>query len=51
MNIPTQKDIEALIDYAHGTAQQYHGMSYADGIMAVIDWLEGNSPRPDLEEE
>ncbi len=42
--VPTTKDLEALVEYSHGQAKEYHGMSYADGIMAVVDWLEGNTP-------
>lgn len=49
-NIPTQKDIDALWTYVHGQAQNYHGMSYADGISDMLNWLEGNQQRPDKEE-
>jgi len=51
MIMPKKEDIDALWQYQGGTAQSYHGMSYADGIEAVLLWLEGNAPRPDLEEE
>jgi len=49
-NIPTDGDIAALYDYADGKAQTYTGMSYADGIKAMLDWLEGNTDRPDKED-
>ena len=51
MERPTQKDVDAIINYALGTAQNYTGMSYADGLLAVAEWLNGDAPRPDLEEE
>ena len=55
----TQEDIDALVEYGHGQATEYHGfdrhgiwMSYAEGIMAVVDWLDNEeAARPDLEEE
>ena len=48
----TQEDIDALVEYGHGQATEYHGMSYAEGIMAVVDWLDDEeAARPDLEEE
>jgi len=50
-NIPTQEDLDALVEYGHGKAKDYFGMSFADGIMAVVDWLEGNGERPDKDEE
>lgn len=50
-NIPTDEDIDALWEYVHGQARNYHGMSYAEGIGAMLDWIQGNSPRPDKEEE
>lgn len=51
VNIPTTEDLRELAHYAlEGDAKNYHGMSYADGIMAVVEWLEGNAPRPDLED-
>jgi hypothetical protein len=45
-----RKDIDALWDYINGDAQEYFGMSYADGIRDMVEWLEGNSLRPDKEE-
>ena len=49
-NTPTSEDVRELWDYVHGEAQNYHGMTYAEGIGAVLNWLEGNTERPDKEE-
>ena len=46
----TEKDIEALIEYVHGKALEYHGMTYADGIRDMVDWLVGEGDRPDVNE-
>lgn len=48
--VPNQDDLEAVQEYVDGPAQNYHGMSYAQGIQAMIDWLTGNGNRPDIEE-
>ena len=45
-----KEDLDALQEYVDGPAQEYHGMSYAEGIQAMIDWLNGNGNRPDTEE-
>jgi hypothetical protein len=47
--IPTDEDLEIIQNYADGPAQKYTGMTYAQGIQDMIDWLEG-SPRPGEEE-
>ena len=50
-NIPTEEDLSELAAYAiEGKALEYTGMTYADGIMAMLDWMEGNADRPDKEE-
>ena len=45
-----EKDLDALWAYIDGPAQNYFGMCYADGLRAVVEWLEGGE-RPDAEEE
>jgi hypothetical protein len=51
MIYPTREDIDALWEYHDGPAKSYFGMSYADGIRDMLDWLEENSPRPDQEDD
>lgn len=50
----TDNDLNELYDWAvnqdEGGTSHYPGMSYEDGIKAVIDWIEGNTDRPDLED-
>ena len=46
--IPTQDDLDALVEYCYGKAATYHGMTYADGIRDMVEWLENeDTPRPD----
>lgn len=51
MNDINQSDIDALWDYIDGPAQVLTGMTYAQGLQEMLDWLTGNSPRPGEEEE
>jgi hypothetical protein len=49
---PSQDDMTKLTTWVYEGRElggRYAGMSYEDGIMVVLDWLEGNSPRPDLD--
>jgi hypothetical protein len=46
-----QSDIDALWDYIDGDAKEYFGMSYADGVRAMLEWVTGDALRPDQEEE
>ncbi len=52
IDLPEQ--LSALYGWAmneeQGGASRYPGMTYEDGIKAVINWLEGDAERPDLEE-
>ena len=45
-----KEDLDALWEYHDGPAQNYHSMSYADGLRDIIEWLDGG-PRPDQEDE
>ena len=45
-----KEDLEALQEYVDGPAKEFFGMSYAEGIQAMVDWLSGNGERPDIEE-
>jgi hypothetical protein len=47
--IPTEDDIKAVQEYTDGKATEYTGMTYAQGLQAMLDWLMGNGDRPDLE--
>lgn len=44
--IPTDDQLNELyawaMNEAQGGATHYAGMTYEDGIKAVIDWLQGN---------
>lgn len=46
-------ELNALYNWAcnedDGGSTRYSGMTYEDGIKAVVDWLQGNGDRPDLE--
>ncbi len=51
---PSQKEVEELLEWTQAGREKgshYAGMSYEDGIMAVLDWLDGNGPRPDKDED
>jgi hypothetical protein len=50
MVIPTAQDIEALWNYIDGPAQEFSGMTYADGLRDMVEWLSGDADRPDEEE-
>lgn len=48
-----QESIDALIQWAMEGQEEgshYPGMSYEQGIMDTLDWLEGHAPRPDKDE-
>jgi hypothetical protein len=51
---PSIAEVSELVQWTYEGREKgshYAGMSYEDGIMAVLDWLEGNGPRPDKDED
>ena len=50
----TEDEFSSLHDWAsnleEGGCTRYPGMSYEDGIKAVIEWVWGICDRPDLEQ-
>ena len=44
-----QSDIDAVQEYIDETAPNYHGMTYAQGLQAMLDWVAHDAPRPDKE--
>lgn len=49
MNVPSQQEIEAV--YAEATAAEtegskFPGMTYEQGVMAAIEWMQHGGPDP-----
>ena len=38
--IADKEDLDALWEYHDGPAQEFHGMSYADGLRDMLEWFE-----------
>ena len=47
---PNTGDLEAVQEYTDGPAQVLTGMTYAQGLQEMLDWITGNGPRPGEEE-
>ena len=50
LRTPTQDDLDDLLEFSYDKASELTGMTYADGIRDMIDWLDGTGNRPDTED-
>lgn len=52
--VRTQREINEQLDLAHKYSEEgskYFGLSYEEGLIAMYDWLVGNTDDLPMEEE
>lgn len=53
MNLPNEEELDTLLNWCVEAEERgrshFPGLSYEEGVAAVIRWMRGEEPRPDSE--